>query len=212
MRTRIMNGCFVTALIFGSAAAKADDGGLVQHVLQALDARFSTERVKIDTSVYNAARICKVYGTLARKGDNRPDRPHRRAKILEVPGCPNPYDLAGARFAPVPTDLLQALAAEVAPFGIHVTLVEPAGYATDWSGPSAKRAKEIPAYQGARDAIANVRQPGTNRGGVEHYFGSCATRAFAVAALGPSGASFKYVLNSLPASWSLPSLTSAMPS
>src|SRR5215510_7885812 len=65
---------------------------------------------------------------------------------------------------------------------------------------------------GARDAIANVRQPGTNRGGVEHYFGSCATRAFAVAALGPSGESFKYVLNSAPASASLPSFTSAMPS
>src|SRR5580765_9041793 len=44
---------------------------------------------------------------------------------------------------------------------------------------------------GARDAFANVRQPGTNRGGVEHYFGSCATRALAVAALVPSGESFK---------------------
>src|SRR5262249_39039418 len=53
---------------------------------------------------------------------------------------------------------------------------------------------------GARDTIANVCQPGTNRGGVEHYFGSCATRAFAVAAFGPSGESFKYVLNSVPAS------------
>src|SRR6516165_10506211 len=31
----------------------------------------------------------------------------------------------------------QSLAAEVAGFGIRVTLVEPAGYATDWSGPSA---------------------------------------------------------------------------
>jgi NAD(P)-dependent dehydrogenase (short-subunit alcohol dehydrogenase family) len=51
----------------------------------------------------------------------------------------------------------QSLAAEVAPFGIHVTLIEPAGYATDWSGPSAKRAKEMPAYQGARDAIAAFR-------------------------------------------------------
>ena len=44
---------------------------------------------------------------------------------------------------------------------------------------------------GARDAIANVRQPGSKRGGVEHYFGSCATRALAVAALAPSGESFK---------------------
>src|SRR5262252_11018469 len=65
---------------------------------------------------------------------------------------------------------------------------------------------------GARDAFADVRQPGTNRGGVEHYFGSCAMRAFAVAAFGPSGASFRYVLNSAPASASLPSFTSAIPS
>ena len=44
---------------------------------------------------------------------------------------------------------------------------------------------------GARDAIAYVRQPGTKRGGIEHYFFSCATSPLAVAALGPSGASFK---------------------
>jgi NAD(P)-dependent dehydrogenase (short-subunit alcohol dehydrogenase family) len=55
----------------------------------------------------------------------------------------------------------QSLAAEVAPFGIHVTLVEPAGYATDWGGPSAKRAKEMPAYQGARDTIAAFRGKNT---------------------------------------------------
>ena len=34
----------------------------------------------------------------------------------------------------------QALAAEVAGFGIKVTIVEPGGFATDWGGPSAKRA------------------------------------------------------------------------
>jgi NAD(P)-dependent dehydrogenase (short-subunit alcohol dehydrogenase family) len=34
----------------------------------------------------------------------------------------------------------QALAQEVADFGIKVTLIEPAGYSTDWSGSSARRA------------------------------------------------------------------------
>lgn len=48
----------------------------------------------------------------------------------------------------------QALAQEVAGFGIKVTLIEPGGYATDWSGPSAKRAKEMPEY----DAIRAARQ------------------------------------------------------
>jgi NAD(P)-dependent dehydrogenase (short-subunit alcohol dehydrogenase family) len=51
----------------------------------------------------------------------------------------------------------QSLAAEVASFGIKVTLVEPAGYATDWGGPSAKRAAPIPAYDPARAAIAAFR-------------------------------------------------------
>lgn len=51
----------------------------------------------------------------------------------------------------------QSLAAEVASFGIHVTLIEPAGYATDWYGASGVRAKELPAYQPARDAINKFR-------------------------------------------------------
>jgi NAD(P)-dependent dehydrogenase (short-subunit alcohol dehydrogenase family) len=41
----------------------------------------------------------------------------------------------------------QALQAEVEEMGIHVTLVEPGGYATDWSGSSAVRAERLPAYE-----------------------------------------------------------------
>jgi NAD(P)-dependent dehydrogenase (short-subunit alcohol dehydrogenase family) len=51
----------------------------------------------------------------------------------------------------------QALAAEVAGFGIKVTIVEPAGYATDWGGASAIRAAGIPVYDGARAKIAAFR-------------------------------------------------------
>ena len=51
----------------------------------------------------------------------------------------------------------QSLAAEVAAFGIKVTLVEPAGFATDWGGPSAQHATPMPAYDGARAAIAAFR-------------------------------------------------------
>jgi NAD(P)-dependent dehydrogenase (short-subunit alcohol dehydrogenase family) len=51
----------------------------------------------------------------------------------------------------------QSLAAEVGPLGIKVTIVEPAGYATDWSGPSAKMAKPIEAYSEARAARAKFR-------------------------------------------------------
>jgi NAD(P)-dependent dehydrogenase (short-subunit alcohol dehydrogenase family) len=45
----------------------------------------------------------------------------------------------------------QALAQEVQDFGIHVTLVEPGGFSTDWSGPSAKRSEPNPAYDELRE-------------------------------------------------------------
>lgn len=49
----------------------------------------------------------------------------------------------------------QSLAQEVKGFGISVTLIEPGGYATDWGGSSAKHGREIPAYDGVREAARN---------------------------------------------------------
>lgn len=63
----------------------ADDGGLVKRVLQNLQTDFGTDDIKVDQSVFNPARIVKLYGTLAGKGDDTPERPHRMSKILEVP-------------------------------------------------------------------------------------------------------------------------------
>lgn len=51
----------------------------------------------------------------------------------------------------------QSLSKEVAEFGIHVTIVEPAGFSTDWGGPSAKHASPMPEYQAARDAMTSRR-------------------------------------------------------
>jgi NAD(P)-dependent dehydrogenase (short-subunit alcohol dehydrogenase family) len=51
----------------------------------------------------------------------------------------------------------QALSLEVADLGIKVTLVEPAGYATDWGGPSAKHATPLAAYEPIRAARAKYR-------------------------------------------------------
>lgn len=58
---------------------------LAQRCLAALASQFDDERVKVDRTVYNAARIWKLYGTTARKGDNTASRPHRRARLLDVP-------------------------------------------------------------------------------------------------------------------------------
>ena len=58
---------------------------LVKGVLTTLDFMFSDDVVSVDTGVANAARIWKLYGTTARKGDSTKDRPHRRSRLLTVP-------------------------------------------------------------------------------------------------------------------------------
>ena len=62
-----------------------DDGGVIQHVLQDLSKRFSDDKVSIDTSVFNASRIWKLYGTPACKGDSTTERPHRLSRIINAP-------------------------------------------------------------------------------------------------------------------------------
>jgi NAD(P)-dependent dehydrogenase (short-subunit alcohol dehydrogenase family) len=52
----------------------------------------------------------------------------------------------------------QALAAEVAEFGVRVTIIEPGGYETDWSGSSAVRASSLPAYAHLKEKIAEGRK------------------------------------------------------
>ena len=59
----------------------------------------------------------------------------------------------------------QALAQEVAGFGIHVTLIEPGGFSTDWGGASAQHATPNPAYddfraQAAESRAARTANPG----------------------------------------------------
>jgi NAD(P)-dependent dehydrogenase (short-subunit alcohol dehydrogenase family) len=46
----------------------------------------------------------------------------------------------------------QTLAQEVDDFGIKVTLIEPQGFSTDWSGPSGVRAEQLEAYDAMREA------------------------------------------------------------
>jgi len=72
---------------------------LVKGCLAVLDTLFSDGVVSVDAANFNAARIWKLYGTTAKKGDSTPDRPHRQARILSVP------DAVGV----VPTEMLLRL-------------------------------------------------------------------------------------------------------
>ena len=57
----------------------------MQRVLKAIGAKHSDNAVKVDLTVHNPARISKLYGTFACKGDNIPGRPHRMAHLIETP-------------------------------------------------------------------------------------------------------------------------------
>lgn len=52
---------------------------------------FSDDELKIDTTNFNPSRICKLYGTMARKGSNTEENPHRLSYLLSN-GNPVPTD------------------------------------------------------------------------------------------------------------------------
>lgn len=76
---------------------------LIERCLKTLAEIFNTEKVKIDTTNSNPSRICKLHGTVAQKGRNTKDRPHRMSKILSVP---DPIQIT-------PVEILRRLVAEL---------------------------------------------------------------------------------------------------
>lgn len=79
--------------------------GLIHDCLAAIHEKFNNDSVDIDLSVFNPARIWKLYGTTARKGDQYKDRVHRKSyiepKFLKdvkpaVPSGGNTADESGA--------------------------------------------------------------------------------------------------------------------
>ena len=81
----------------------ANDDHLVERFLKSVAAFWDDDKVKIDTSVHNPARLSKLYGTLARKGDSIPTNPHRLSRIIDLPKTLNV----------VPVELLQEMASPV---------------------------------------------------------------------------------------------------
>ena len=81
----------------------SENVSVFENALKVLSERFSDEEVEVDTTVFNPARICKLWGTIAQKGATTPERPHRKAYI--EPSVPSSVDVNDFT-------LLQALAAE----------------------------------------------------------------------------------------------------
>jgi len=77
------NGAHLNARI--ELANTTENIALITRCLEALDFLFSDETIHVDVTSKNPARIWKLYGTMARKGDSTADRPHRMSKLLEVP-------------------------------------------------------------------------------------------------------------------------------
>ena len=68
-----------------STGLSTDKQPFVERALKALNAIFSDETIDVDVKVGNPARICKLYGTVAKKGADTKARPHRMSRILTVP-------------------------------------------------------------------------------------------------------------------------------
>src|SRR5580704_17924675 len=87
---------------------------------------------------------------------------HRRGHIIQVSsiGGISAFMNTGAYHASkwALEGFSQSLSLEVGRFGIKVTLVEPAGYSTDWSGSSAVHSTPLPAYDGAREEALQSRK------------------------------------------------------
>jgi hypothetical protein len=58
---------------------------VIHDCLEVLSALFSDDKAKVDTTVFNPARIIKIPGTISAKGSNTEDRPHRLSEILTYP-------------------------------------------------------------------------------------------------------------------------------
>ena len=81
----------------------SENVSVFENALKILSEKFSDDEVEVDTTVFNPARICKLWGTIAQKGATTPERPHRKAYI--EPSVPSSVDVNDFT-------LLQALSAE----------------------------------------------------------------------------------------------------
>ena len=82
-------------LLFRICIRISDENNKVfERFVKTLNTLFSDGEMKIDTTVHNPSRVCKLYGTLAQKGSNTEEYPHRMSRIEYCPKVliPNPIE------------------------------------------------------------------------------------------------------------------------
>ena len=122
--------------------------GMVEEVSEA-DAR-----AQLETNLFGALWVTQAALPILRE--------QRSGHIIQVSsiGGVNAFPMVGLYHASKwgLEGMSQALAQEVAGFGINVTLVEPTGFSTDWSGPSSVQSEQIPAYAEFREQVMEMRK------------------------------------------------------
>jgi NAD(P)-dependent dehydrogenase (short-subunit alcohol dehydrogenase family) len=122
--------------------------GLVEEVTEA------EARAQLETNLFGALWITQAALPFLRE--------QRSGHIIQVSsiGGISAFPLVGIYNASkwALEGMSQALAQEVADFGIKVTLVEPGGYATDWAGASSKHSAPIAGYDEFREQAMVARK------------------------------------------------------
>ncbi|WP_165069249.1 SDR family oxidoreductase [Marisediminicola senii] len=111
-------------------------------------------RAQIDTNVFGALWVTQAALPIMREQGS--GHVIQVSSIGGITAFPNVGIYNASKWAL--EGMSQALAQEVSQFGIHVTLVEPAGFSTDWSGSSAQHSDKLPAYDPVRAAAAEARK------------------------------------------------------
>ncbi|MFG2677242.1 SDR family oxidoreductase [Streptomyces sp. DT20] len=122
--------------------------GLVEELTEA------EARAQLDTNLFGALWITQAALPLLREQGS--------GHILQVSsiGGISAFPLVGIYHASkwALEGISQALAQEVAPFGIKVTLIEPGGFATDWAGSSSSTSEPLPAYADFHKEVQEQRR------------------------------------------------------
>jgi NAD(P)-dependent dehydrogenase (short-subunit alcohol dehydrogenase family) len=122
--------------------------GMIEEVTEA------EARAQIETNVFGALWVTQAVAPILRA--------QRRGHVLQVSSIGGITAFPGLGMYHASKWALegmsQALAGELAAFGVHVTLIEPGGFDTDWGGASAVRTKELEAYAPVRERMTQLRR------------------------------------------------------